>query len=705
MRDDPSERVADPLRLQALYETSLLDSPAEQAFDRLTRLAAELVRAPVALLSLVDRERQFLKSTFGLAEPWASRREAPLSHSFCQHVAATGQALVVADAREDALLRETAAVSELGIIAYAGVPILARGQAVGALCAIARAPRHWGDGDLALLRELAHTAEVQIAAQVATRALAERERLLDTLLDAVPMGIVLRDVAGAVLRTNPATEHLLGYSQAELLKTDLWAITHPEDLPGDTKLRDELLGGDRPLVTRIKRFRHADGHYIWARVSSAVLRTATGSPLGTVAVVEDVTAEQQAEEAIVRQARIYHTIARSIPRGAILLFDTELRLIAADGAELLASIGLEREALEGSSVGDIAEPGQRAELERLCSEALRGNSVEHESTRQGRALKTRIAPVWDDENIGGGIALVQDVTEEREQAERVRRAQALFEVAIANVRDGVVVLDAKRLVLYANRAYLDLFDLEPATVIGTTRADFIAHVAPRVAERQPFIEELERDPGPAGSSAEFLLVAPRLRHLRRTITPLELPDGPGFMAVWQDISSEKRQLAEQEREALTDALTGIPNRRAAEREIARAHALARRTSTPLSVALFDLDHFKQVNDRHGHGVGDEVLRRVAQAIDRAKRLTDTVTRWGGEEFLAVLPVPIDGASIFCERVRREVERLPCPGVGRVTVSAGVAELKPGEAPEPLLKRADERLYAAKAGGRNRVVAH
>jgi diguanylate cyclase (GGDEF)-like protein/PAS domain S-box-containing protein len=706
MPSDLRERVLDAQRLRALRETALLDGPPEEGFDRLTLLSSELLRVPVALVTLVDEHRLFFKSALGLREPWASRREAPLSHSFCQHVVASGQPLALTDARESPQLSHQLALTELGVIAYAGVPLEADGQTIGCFCVIDRKPRAWADHELRLLRELARAVEVQIAALTATRALAARERLLATVLRTMPAGVVLRDPEGAVVRTNPALERLLGYSEGELITTDFWSITHPEDLPGDAQSRDELLAGDDRVVTRIKRFRHAQGHYIWARLSAAVLRDEHGQGRGTVAVVEDVTAEHQAEEAIVQQARIYHTIARNIPGGAVLLFDTDLRFIAADGAELLASIGLGRDELEGRSVAEIARPEQRAELERVYREALAGNSAEYEAVRQGRRLKTRVAPVWNDESISGGIALIQDVTEEHAQAEAVRRAKALFEVTIANVRDGVVVLDAEHRVLYANRAYAELLDFDPATLLGTTRADFLAHVAPRVAERQAFVEHIERPAHePSGASAEFLLVSPRLRHVRRSIAPLELPDGPGYMVVWQDISAEKRLLAEQEREALTDVLTGIPNRRAAERELAKALALAQRGSAPLSVALFDVDHFKRVNDQYGHDVGDEVLRRVATTIDRAKRLTDTVARWGGEEFLAVLPVPLDGAVNFCERVRREIELLACPGAGHVTVSAGVAEVSASEGAELLLKRADESLYAAKANGRNRVVAN
>src|SRR5262249_23118208 len=161
---------------------------------------------------------------------------------------------------------------------------------------------------------------------------------------------------------------------------------------------------------------------------------------------------------------------------------------------------------------------------------------------------------------------------------------------------------------------------------------------------------------------------------------------------------ERELLAERERQALTDALTGIPNRRAAELELQKALARSARSNAELSLALFDVDHFKRVNDQHGHAMGDEVLRAVAATLDRAERLTDTVARWGGEEFIAILPVPLDGAVSFCDRVRGQIAELPFPNVGRVTISAGVAELGRNESVEELLARADQRLYAAKSAG-------
>ena len=113
---DAAAAARDPDRVSALQETGLLDSDADPAFDRIARLAAQVLNAPVALVSLVDADRQFFKSCLGLPEPWASRRETPLSHSFCQHAVASREPLIVDDAREHAVLRGNPAIRDLSLI-------------------------------------------------------------------------------------------------------------------------------------------------------------------------------------------------------------------------------------------------------------------------------------------------------------------------------------------------------------------------------------------------------------------------------------------------------------------------------------------------------------------------------------------------------------------------------------------------------------
>jgi GAF domain-containing protein len=158
-------------RLGALQRTGLLDSPPDAAFDRLTRLASKIIRAPMALVSLVDSDRQFFTSAVGLPEPWKSRRGTPLTHSVCKHVVATARELVVSDARAHPLLCGNMAIQHLGIIAYAGAPLVsADGQALGSLCVIDTKPREWTEADLEILRELAAIAMREIELRELVRA-------------------------------------------------------------------------------------------------------------------------------------------------------------------------------------------------------------------------------------------------------------------------------------------------------------------------------------------------------------------------------------------------------------------------------------------------------------------------------------------------------------------------------------------------------
>ena len=155
--------LRDAERLESLRGTELLGSPREESFDRQARLAAQVLNAPVALVSLVEEDRQFFKSCLGLPEPWCSRREAPLTHSFCQHVVARQQPLVIDDAREHPVLKDNLAIRDMGVVAYAGVPLIdSNEQALGTLCVIDTEPRQFSKDQVKLLEDLAASVVTQI---------------------------------------------------------------------------------------------------------------------------------------------------------------------------------------------------------------------------------------------------------------------------------------------------------------------------------------------------------------------------------------------------------------------------------------------------------------------------------------------------------------------------------------------------------------
>jgi signal transduction histidine kinase len=170
-----SSQIANPDRLRALYRLCLLDSPANPAFDRLTRLASRILPVPTSLVSLVDIDHQFYKSFVGVAEPWATTRETPLSHSFCKHVIDSGEPLIVEDAREHELVKNNPAIAEMNVIAYAGFPLFTSDhQTLGTFCVVDAKPRRWTPADLQILEELAAAAMVEIELR---SEIIEREKL------------------------------------------------------------------------------------------------------------------------------------------------------------------------------------------------------------------------------------------------------------------------------------------------------------------------------------------------------------------------------------------------------------------------------------------------------------------------------------------------------------------------------------------------
>jgi diguanylate cyclase len=175
----------------------------------------------------------------------------------------------------------------------------------------------------------------------------------------------------------------------------------------------------------------------------------------------------------------------------------------------------------------------------------------------------------------------------------------------------------------------------------------------------------------------------------------------------EQLDEVHRELHQAQNEAVSDPLTGLPNRRALDPALSREVARARRNKTPLCVAVIDVDHFKRVNDQYGHAAGDAALVHLAQVLKPGVRETDMLARFGGEEFALVLPeTPLVGAEFTMNRLLRAIERAPLTFEGKeiaIRFSAGLAEWHSDESPEQIMQRADEAMYRAKAAGRARVV--
>ena len=179
-----------------------------------------------------------------------------------------------------------------------------------------------------------------------------------------------------------------------------------------------------------------------------------------------------------------------------------------------------------------------------------------------------------------------------------------------------------------------------------------------------------------------------------------------IIGVTRDISERKRFEAELKRLAVTDAVTGVWNRSHGEELLDAEMTDARATGRPLSLLMLDIDHFKSINDRHGHQAGDHVLIEITRRLQDSLPRTDAVARWGGEEFVVLLrDCRIDDAVATAEKIRARIAERPFDDAGRATVSIGAAELAAEDDLDSWLARADEALYKAKRSGRNAVRAY
>jgi diguanylate cyclase (GGDEF)-like protein/PAS domain S-box-containing protein len=284
----------------------------------------------------------------------------------------------------------------------------------------------------------------------------------------------------------------------------------------------------------------------------------------------------------------------------------------------------------------------------------------------------------------------------------------LSAVILEGLREAVVATDTQGNIVYANRASRELLGI---SLLGAdedarrrqARPVYEDHVTPVPDEEAPLVRALRGEN--VDNLVQWIRVQPDDREMLVSIhaTTLRTDDGEisGAVAWFRDITASKVMENELRRLAQTDPLTGAFNRRHGRDRLNAELARRERYGTAVSVLLIDIDHFKAINDRHGHEAGDEALRVMVSRYASLLRTIDVVIRWGGEEFLVILPeTGAEGAAATAERLRAGLAadgaQIP------FTVSIGVAEAQGGD-PDSLLRRADAALYRAKAEGRDRVV--
>lgn len=368
-------------RATLLASLDLLDSPAEEVFDRITRLLARVLETPITLVSLLDTHRQWFKSRQGL-----DATETPLSMSFCAHAAAADAPLVVTDALGDPRFATNPLVLGAPFIRfYAGVPIHASdGTPLGTLCAIDRKPRELSARDLQTLQDLAQVVERELAYRETSRSarqtlhhhdelLLESQSRLQVTFEQAAVGIALVDPGGRWQRVNRRLCDIVGYTEAELMRLTFQDVTHPADLGLDEHLVRRLLDGEIPHYTLEKRYIRKDGTPVWVNLTVALIRKPDRSPSYFISIIEDIQGRKDTEEALAAlrqqlEQRVHERtleLQRANDRLAVALHQGQLasRSLAAREAELVAILRNAPDAyISMNEAGLVTEWNRQAEL-------------------------------------------------------------------------------------------------------------------------------------------------------------------------------------------------------------------------------------------------------------------------------------------------------------------------------------------------------
>lgn len=607
----------------------------------------------------------------------------------------------------------------------------------------------WGpDGTVSsVLTSTRDVSELRMTAEELRRSRDYAAAVVDSLHD----GLIVLDAEGRLASVNQRLCTMTGFTREELIGTRPPFPFHMADEDSGIRAvvdRCLLLGDTGEFEVT---YRHRDGTPVPVRIGAAPLRDSDGAVLGGVRLVRDITAEREAQEALRASDERHRGLIRVMADGMVVhagggaiieCNPAAERILGAARAELVGSEGhaFHRQALRED--GTPLPPGEHPSMVALgTGRPVHGVVVGIARADGGTAwLRVSAEPL----TLRGGAVVVttfSDITA-RLEAEHEQAVLHRLATLVAGQAPAQEVFDA------IARAAGEGLDAAGTAVIrfSPDRAAGVLVGAWTAAEgaRAPRGQD---EPLKEGTATAAVAATGRPARLGGAGPPS--PDEPGMsrMGAWASVATpvsvngrlwgaltvattDRRPIpADAERRlghladvaslaimsaeareqlshlATTDDLTGIPNRRAFQDRLAAATADARRRGVPLSLVVMDIDHFKRVNDTHGHPAGDRVLVEFALRLGGLVRADEVVARVGGEEFAWIIPgAGADDAVRAAERLRAVIGDESFRGVGRLTVSAGVCELADAS-DRDLFRAADTALYRAKEQGRNRVVRH
>ncbi|KRA38164.1 hypothetical protein ASD81_05795 [Nocardioides sp. Root614] len=417
-----------------------------------------------------------------------------------------------------------------------------------------------------------------------------------------------------------------------------------------------------------------------------------------------------------------HPIVHSFPHGAVVVVDHDLRYLSAGGLGL-ADVGLSREALEGKTIWEAFPPETAALLEPMYRAALAGVSSTCDVPYGGRIFTQRLSPVVSRSGrVIAAMGFTQDVTDTRLAEQQLRESTQRFRLAFENAPIGKAIVGLDGKFSEVNPALCRLLG-HPSEELLLLTFQEITHPEDLEADLAQLGQLVDGEITNYSMEKRYYTSAGDLVWVLLTVSLVRGDDGEPlyFIAQIQDITDRKTtevaiaaanaaEAARLEHAAMHDDLTGLPNRRLVERRLSHLLRPADRRASGCGVAVLfcDLDGFKAVNDDHGHEVGDNLLRAVAERISVAARSGDVIGRLGGDEFVVLMTIGADDdvQAVTATVAERICGSLAAPFIGpagtpmRVSVSIGIALPEHGVDAAGMLSHADTAMYLAKRAGKN-----
>ncbi|HEY3328105.1 MAG TPA: PAS domain S-box protein [Novimethylophilus sp.] len=539
------------------------------------------------------------------------------------------------------------------------------------------------------------------------------EKRYYNILNHASIGMANVALDNRFIEVNHAFCELLGYAKEDLEKLTLQQITHPDDLAVNLFNVERLLNEEIGSYQLENRYLCKDGNVVWVLQTGSVLRDNQNRALNFIVQVQDITEHKHAEQALREDEYILRRMLDNVP-ARISYWNSELR-------NEFANIGYEEwfgftpEQMHGRHMREIIGEKRYAMNEHHLQGVLRGEPQLFERAVKNMKGIDRYTQISYNPDISGGkvkgfFVLVTDITQRRQAEMALRASERRFRKVLESAPIGMALLSLDNHFTQVNRAFCRISGYGWEELLNLTVED-ITH--PDDTRSYQSIAQHLKTGGIDTYEIEKRYIQKDGQIVWVLLTASLLRDDEGapqrIIKQVQDIIHRKKLERELERQAHTDYLTGLANRRhfleLAEHEIAHA----RRYGGELSVAMLDLDHFKNVNDTYGHQVGDVVLKELAKICQRTLREVDVIGRLGGEEFAILFPeTGGNEAYDIIERLREAIATTAVPlehaQTLHFTASIGIASFVRADANiDILLNRADKALYEAKISGRNRIV--